>query len=254
VDNPWFPHVLDLERQNDLRNRPEQYAHIWEGDFVTVVEGAYFAQHLALARAEGRITRLSPDPLLSIKLICDIGGTGKKSDAFAIWAAQFVGREIRWLNYYEAVGQPIGHHLHWMRENKYTPGTATVVLPHDGDNNDRVYDVSYRSAFEAAGYDVDVVPNQGTGAAKLRIEAARRHFPKMWFDVEKCEAGIDAIGWYHERIDEDRNVGLGPEHDWASHGADAFGMGAVIYEEPRTPSERRRYSGQSASSSSVWAS
>ncbi|MGI8851983.1 MAG: PBSX family phage terminase large subunit, partial [Methyloceanibacter sp.] len=28
------------------------------------------------------------------------------------------------------------------------------------------------------------------------------------------------------------DVGLGPEHDWSSHAADAFGLMAVAYEEP----------------------
>ena len=31
--------------------------------------------------------------------------------------------------------------------------------------------------------------------------------------------------------DEARNVGLGPEHDWSSHGADAFGLMCVAYEK-----------------------
>ena len=38
--------------------------------------------------------------------------------------------------------------------------------------------------------------------------------------------------YYHERKDENRNVGLGPEHDWSSHCADAFGYLAISYEEP----------------------
>src|SRR4029078_1368736 len=29
-----------------------------------------------------------------------------------------------------------------------------------------------------------------------------------------------------------RDVGLGPEHDWSSHAADAFGLMAIAYEEP----------------------
>lgn len=33
-DNPWFPDVLDLERREDLRNRPDTYSHIWEGAFL----------------------------------------------------------------------------------------------------------------------------------------------------------------------------------------------------------------------------
>lgn len=253
-DNPRFPAVLERQRERDFVERPDQYGHIWEGDFVTAVEGAYFAQALHIARLEGRVTKLAADPLMTIRLICDIGGTGKKSDAFSIWAMQFVGREIRCLNYYEAVGQPIGHHLAWMRENKYLSGNSRIILPHDGDNNDRVYDVSYRSAFEGAGYDVDVVPNQGTGAAKMRIEAARRLFPSIWFDEVKCAAGLDALGWYHEKRDEDRGIGLGPEHDWSSHGADAFGLGCVVYDPPQTPSASRRYSRKPDGGQSAWAS
>lgn len=231
-DNPRFPAKLERDRQRDLIERPEQYEHIWEGAFVTAVEGAYFAKDLNEAKLQGRITRVAVDPLLPIKIFCDIGGTGKKSDAFTMWAAQFVGKTIPVLNYYEAVGQPLGHHLAWLRSNGYTPGKAEIILPHDGDNNDRVYDVSYRSAFEDAGYEVTVIPNQGTGAAKMRIEAARRHFPKVWFNEATTGPGRDALGWYHEKKDEERNVGLGPEHDWSSHGADAFGLMCVAYEAP----------------------
>ena len=55
----------------------------------------------------------------------------------------------------------------------------------------------------------------------------------MWFDRERTQPGLDALGWYHEKKDEARNIGLGPEHDWASHGADAFGLMCVAYEEPK---------------------
>ena len=105
-------------------------------------------------------------------------------------------------------------------------------MPHDGDTHDKVHDVSYRSAFEAAGYVVTVVPNQGKGAAMLRVEAARRLFPQMWFDEEKCRPGLDALGWYHSKQDEKRGIDLGPEHDWASHSSDAFGLDSIIYELP----------------------
>ena len=67
----------------------------------------------------------------------------------------------------------------------------------------------------------------------------------MWFDEKKCDAGLGALGWYHEKKDETRNVGLGPEHDWASHGADSFGLGCVVFEPPkgkRTKSKAPRVS------------
>jgi phage terminase large subunit len=58
----------------------------------------------------------------------------------------------------------------------------------------------------------------------MRIEAVPRLFPKCWFNEATTEAGRDALGFYHEKKDEARDVGLGPEHDWSSHAADAFGL------------------------------
>jgi phage terminase large subunit len=231
-DNPWFPQELHDEREEDLDKRPDQCDHIWEGGYATVLTGAYYARYLVDAKAERRIGRVGADPLMTIRLFADIGGTGKKADAFTFWAAQFIGREIRVLNYYEAVGQPLGHHLSWLREHKYLPANSAIWLPHDGDNNESIIDWNYKAAFEQHGYDVTVVPNQGTGAAKMRIEAGRRLFPSIWFNEETTEAGRDALGWYHEKMDETRQIGLGPEHDWASHGADSFGLMCVCYEPP----------------------
>jgi len=230
-DNPFFTHELEQERQDCLRTQPEQYHHIWEGGYVTVLEGAYYAASINKARALKHVGKLAADPLLTVRLFFDIGGTGARADAVAIWAMQFVGREIRALDYYEAVGQPLATHVQWMREQGYVPKRAQVWLPHDGESNDKVFDVSYASALKAAGYEVQVVPNQGKGAAKSRIEAGRRIFPSVWFNESSTQAGLDALGWYHEKKDDMRNIGLGPEHDWSSHCADAFGLMAICAEQ-----------------------
>lgn len=241
-DNPRFPDKLERDRVRDMRERPDQYSHIWEGDYVNVVEGAYYAAHLLAARKSHRIGRVEPDPLMTIRLFCDIGGTGAMADAFAMWAAQFIGTEIRVIDYYETVGQPLAAHVTWMRERGYTPAKAQIWLPHDGATQDKVHAVSYESSLRQAGYTVTVVPNQGKGAAKARIEETRRLFSSMWFDEERCSAGLDALGWYHEKRDEVRNVGLGPEHDWSSHGADAMGLLAVAHVTPRrAPHESELY-------------
>jgi phage terminase large subunit len=165
-------------------------------------------------------------------LFWDIGGTGAKADACSIWVAQFVGFDVKVIDYYEAQGQPLEAHLTWLRGNGYGPDKASCWLPHDGATHDRVYAVSYESALRSSGYDVTVVPNQGRGAAMQRVEAVRRLFPRCWIDSEKCDAGLSALGWYHEKKDEARGIGLGPDHDWSSHGADAFGLMAIVYKEP----------------------
>jgi phage terminase large subunit len=252
-DNPRFPAILERQRQRDLRERPDQYDHVWGGDFVSVVEGAYYAPHLIAAKQEGRIGRVTFDPLMRVKIFCDLGGTGARADAFTMWPAQFIAREIRTRDYYEAQGQPLSTHIQWLHSKGYKPERADIILPHDGETNDRVIDVSFQSAFRDAGYDVTVVPNQGKGAAKMRIEAGRRHFGAIWFDEETTEAGRDALGWYHEkRSDDDRSVGLGPEHDWSSHGADAFGLMCICYEAPEAPQQRSRYSQNKVSRGSAW--
>ena len=239
-DNPFFPSVLDALRREDLEHRPSMYPWVWEGEYATAHVGAYYALLLSEAKTEGRICNVGKDPLLPIRAFFDLGGTGNRSDATAIWVAQFVGREIRILDYYEATGEPLAVHVQWLRDRGWDK--AEIVLPHDGATYDRVYSVSFEQAFWEAGFSVTVVPNQGRGAARARIEAARRLFPIMHFNEATTESGRDALGWYHEKRSEDvRDVGLGPEHDWASHCADAFGLMAVAYETPRGRPKKLEY-------------
>jgi hypothetical protein len=67
---------------------------------------------------------------------------------------------------------------------------------------------------------------------KIRIEAIRRIFHRCWFNEAITEAVRLAPGSYYERKDDARKAGLGPNKDWSCHGADAFGLMAIAYEEP----------------------
>jgi phage terminase large subunit len=142
-----------------------------------------------------------------------------------------VGQEIRILDYYESVGQVLAYHVAWLRKRGYDD--AILYLPHDGVNENNITGKRYEDHLREAGFKVEPpVKNQGKGAASMRIEAVRRLGSKMYWNEVETEPGRDAIGFYHERKDENRNVGLGPEHDWSSHAADALGLMAVCYEEP----------------------
>jgi phage terminase large subunit len=237
-DNPWFPKVLDDLRRRHMLTKAEHYAHIWDGDYATVSEGAYYAADLLLAREEGRIGRVAPDPLVQVRTYHDIGGSGAKSDAYSIWAVQFVGREVRVLNHYSARGQPLAEHVAWMRKHKYTK----VILPHDGVNPDHVVGARYVDHWRAAGFDADE-PYRGygggvAGAPSQRVEAVRRLFPQIWFNEATTQDGRISLGRYHARIDEKTGRDMGPDHDRWSHDADAFGLMAVCYEAPRKHAEK----------------
>jgi len=229
-DNPWFPAELEVERQLDLKLYPDHYDHIWEGDYARALEGAYFAAELARARTEGRIGKVTADPLLPLRAFFDLGGAGATADAMAIWIVQWVDKEIRVLDYIEGVGQILGYYVSELRRRGYRD--ALCVLPHDGINANNITGKRYADHLREAGCNVEVIGNQGRGAAAMRIEAIRRLLPRCWFNAETTEGGRDALGFYHERRDEARNIGLGPEHDWSSHAADAFGLMAVAFQEP----------------------
>jgi phage terminase large subunit len=241
-DNPFWNATLEDERKLELAKYPDRYPHTYEGEYAAAFEGAYFAALLSQAKREGRIGIVSVDPLLPLRAFIDIGGSGATADAFVIWITQWVGDTIKVLDYYESVGQVLGEHLHWLRSKKYD--RAIIQLPHDGVNENNILGKRYADHIRDAGFDVPTpTPNQGRGAASLRIEAVRRIMPKVWFNAETTEPGRLALGFYHERKDDKRSVGLGPEHDWSSHAADAFGLMAVCYEEPgRSPNFARKIS------------
>lgn len=239
-DNPWFPSVLENERNLDLEKYPDRYDHIWEGDYAKAFEGAYFAAGLSQARAKKRIGKVAADPLLPLRAFWDLGGSGANADAMAIWIVQWVGQEIRVLDYIEGIGQVLAYYVTELRSRGYEK--VICHLPHDGVNENNITGKRYEDHLRDADFKVEPpVKNQGKGAAAMRIEAVRRLLPKCWFDEVATEPGRDALGYYHERKDEARNVGLGPDHDWSSHAADAFGLMAVCYEEPsRTASFARK--------------
>ena len=212
-----------------------EYNREMECDFDAAIEGAYYADAIAQARKDGRIGKVPPDPNLAHRVYCDLGGAGAKADAFTMWVAQFVGKEIRVLHYYEAQGQPAAEHLAWLRSIGLGPGKAEIFLPHDGLSQSGPSVGTWESTFRDAGYSATTLRNEGSGAAgakSVRIEAVRRLLPRVWFNEATTQGGLDALSAYAEKRDEKRGIGLGPDHNWASHGADAFGLLCVAYEEP----------------------
>jgi phage terminase large subunit len=220
--------VLEAERQRDLRDRPEQYEHIWEGAYATAATGAYYAQDLLRAKQDKRITRVFKEPLLPIYSHHDIGGKGAKADNYVIWITQRVGREIRVLDHYNAQGQPLAAHVQWMRDRGYEK--AHIVLPHDGANDGGPAE-TWEDAWRKAGFaNVRVIPNQGPGAAMFRIEQTRRRFAQTVFNEDTTEDGRIMLGLYAPKISEETGADRGPNHDY-SHDADAFGLMMCDYRD-----------------------
>ena len=81
------------------------------------------------------------------------------------------------------VGQEVAYYIAELRKRKYNQ--ALLVLPHDGNSHHGPISKTYKDHFQDAGFEVDVIPNQGPGAAMLRIEAARRVFFRVAGSTKK---------------------------------------------------------------------
>ena len=78
-NNPWFPDVLEKERQSFLRQveqgKREQFEYdwIWEGKTKPAVDGAIYAKQVAQVIEDKRLTHVPHDPELYTHLIWDLG-------------------------------------------------------------------------------------------------------------------------------------------------------------------------------------
>lgn len=234
-DNPWFPAELKEAMEAMYRDDPDRAEHIYGGEYVRTVEGAYFSRELRLARQQGRIgAHVLYDPNFMLRAYWDLG----RRDATAIWIVQFREGGIEVVDYCEGEGQAPGYYLNWLRSSGYD--SAECVLPHDGTriSPDNPVSMSYEAQIRAAGFKVRTIANQGPDAAQQRIDAARRVFARVSIHEDNCRAGLKALAHYHEKIHPETRAHMGPEHDWSSHGADAFGLMCIDYRAPSTQLER----------------
>ena len=169
---------------------------------------------------------MARDPLLPIRAVFDLGGSGARADAMAIWLVQWVGQEIRVLDYIEGIGQVLAHYVTELRSKGYQ--SAVCILPHDGVNENNITGKRYEDHLRDAGFEVVVVPNQGR-RRRVRIEAVRR-ISKIWFNEATTEAGRDALG-YHERRTRRGRSASGPRLVVARGRC----LMAVAYEDHRGP-------------------
>jgi len=214
-DNPFFPDVLEAERRKLEALDPEAYAHIWEGQPDTRRSGAVFAKQLAKAREDGRITRVPYDPSGEVFTAWDLGF----GDATSIWWLQFIGRELRWLEYYENSGEQLDHYAAIVKAKPYNYMKHGHYLPHDGGHGN-IRGESVSRQLQALGLHNTVLSRESD--INPGIELVRQTIAYSVFDAEKCKDGIHALENYGYEWDQERGIFKSkPRHDWTSHAADA---------------------------------
>ncbi len=235
--NPrWFAELLTVDDTGVLN--AEQLAEARAGtseevfrqeyycDFEAGNEGSYYGRLLASAKAAGRLGDVAVDPALPVHTAWDLG----VGDATAIWFFQVVGRERRYVDYYESSGEGLPHYIRVLQQRGYVYGRH--FAPHDIEVREFSSGTSRLETARQLGIRFEVLPQ---GNLEDGIEAVRLLLPRCWFDAERCKDGIAALRAYHKAFDDKRQTWrTSPEHDWSSHAADSFRYSAMANVERAT--------------------
>lgn len=214
TDNPWFPEVLEAERIHAQKTmKREKYAHIWEGKCMPAVEGAIYFDEVAKAEEEGRITRVTPDKLLKVHAIWDLGW----NDSMSIIMVQRSASELRVVDYIEDSHKKLSDYVEMLKAKPYNWGQDW--LPHDGFSKDYKTGKSAEEMLKAMGRSVSRTPNMDIEGG---IKAAREVFERIWFDKDKTSRLVECLKRYRRNIGQKTGEAGSPLHDEFSHGADAF--------------------------------
>lgn len=212
----------------------DEYLQEYECSFEASVKGAVFAREVQAAREQGRLTRVPYDPMLRVDTDWDLG----YGDATAIWFSQSTpGGEVRLIDYYEHSGQGLPHYLDVLNKRGYAYGTHWA--PHDIQVHELTSGHSRWAIAAGLGLHFQIAPKPEH--LEDRIHAVRMLFPRCWFDAEKCAQGLETLRHYHWKpVVAQHPTGKPlPVHDWASHGADAFGGLAYRHYSPRSKPEQQ---------------
>ena len=218
-DNPWFPQVLEQERNEFLRQvglgirTQDEYDNIWEGKCRAAVEGAIYASEVAKLQVEGRYRRVPHDPMLPVHRVWDLGW----NDAMVVgmWQRSPMGLSLvdSLITSHETYSDIVAK----LNQRPYRWGKD--LLPHDGRHKNPQTGESAATLLTRLGCKVVDVPDVGLEAG---IKATRQAFGRLWIDNQTGDNGkvLNSLKRYRRAINSTTNEPGPPLHDESSHAAD----------------------------------
>ena len=196
-------------------------------DFSAANVGAILGRYIEAADKEGR---LSKEPVYDpdagpVVVSCDIG----YRDTAAFWWWQLRADGFGLINYEEDNGLDAEEWIERLHGHSWP--IDTLYLPHDARAKTFATRHSVVEQFLSSGLakNVKLVPQVKT---QDRVNAARTILPRCHFDYAATAQGLIALReWSYKWSDDNRNYSKDPDHNWASHGADAFTYGALVLRE-----------------------
>jgi len=231
-DNPWFPEVLNNEREKAQRSMlTEDYEHIWEGKARRVAAGAIYRHEVEALYKDNRAANVPYDPRLPVHTVWDLGW----NDAMSIALVQVGPQDVRIIDYIEESHRTLDYYVNELEKRPYRWGTD--YLPHDGATKDFKTGKSTETHLKGMGRKkVKVLAALGVEEG---IKAARMMFPRTYFDKNKTARLLECLKRYQRLVNTRTNEPMGPLHDEYSHGADCFRYVAMSAEDMWTANRER---------------
>ena len=199
----------------------EEYRQEYLNDFSAGDSATYYGAQVEKMYDDGRITSVPYDPMYPLDVYFDLG----MNDMTSMWFRQTVGREFRYVDYYQNNGEAIPFYVNLMRDKYPKARWGRVVLPHDASVRELSSGNTRQETFTAMGVRTEIQPRQ---ARSERVNAVRTHLPKCVIDADNCAEGIECLQNYRKKKDDKNDIYSNtPVHDKFSHGADAFGYSAL---------------------------
>ncbi len=216
------PEMIAEERREGMGEDKIQQEYYCS--FDAPIPGAIYADEMSRAREDGRICALPIDPMLPVNTYWDLGASKSgTSGRMAIWFVQFIGKEIRLIHCHQDQGKGIEHYVNYLKEWKLKNGIiyGDHYAPHDINVFEMGPSKTRWQTAKEMGLLFRIVPR--VAVLQDGIDATKRLFPRLWFDENRCEMGINAVTSYHNEFDEAKQVYIDlPVHDWSSDLSDAL--------------------------------
>lgn len=187
--------------------------------FEQAIEGAIFADDIAVAYKHHRIGSFPFDKTRPVNTFWDLG----HSDETAIWFEQDHEGQATFIGYYENSGEGIEHYI--AKLNAWAIERGAVFgehyLPHDGDRKTIWTPEGSMVVMSRLGFRPKIVVRTPDKWEAVKI--GRRKFAQIAIDEAGCKVGLQRLKSYRKEWDDRRSVWKDkPHHGPESNGADAY--------------------------------
>ena len=223
-----------IQEERDSGMSEDMIQQEYYGSFTATAGGYYYMDQIGALKESGGMQKLQTSPQAQIHTYWDIGF----SDSTAVWFVEHTPDGYRIVDYYEDNKLSLVEHVKRVSSRPYT--IAEYHFPHDIDHteisNGKTRLHLLREVYP--NFNMRKIPK---GFIPDGIARVRSILPICTFDEEKTKEGVNCLNNYHRQFDKVRRMYKEkPEHDWSSHGADAFRTFAMSVDN--APTVRKRAS------------